>query len=360
MKKKNRVTNPIAHADGGVSEGLGKKLNTNTTASKTLTGTTKSLVENEDAKIRKNYKPVKIDYVKLPDLVAPDAQSFQSYYKKIQGGNIPTKFFEVKSGVFPMKILECIGLDVQEGAKGLLTVSKFSEAYKNGYIKDIVDALNANFKTPDWYLEKNLDKYYTAAKSTYLWEVICQNITAVKLDITNETILYNVRMLALAYFNAPAKMGSKIYEGIKSANENYKKRLREVTAGFEWYDIVTLGLSQAAQEIAWTFIENTFKTKISIPNEDEYARFKAETKTVKTYDKTLEKAIEDIDKKNLTYLENKKFENNETQGQSNQQNSGRGGNEDGGGGNISSTDPTIYIAIGILILIFLLKRKNRQ
>ncbi len=35
MKKKNRVTNPIAHADGGVSEGLGKKLNTNTTATKT-------------------------------------------------------------------------------------------------------------------------------------------------------------------------------------------------------------------------------------------------------------------------------------------------------------------------------------
>lgn len=358
MKKKNRVTNPIAHADGGVSEGLGKKLNTNTTASKTLTGTTKSLVENEDAKIRKNYKPVKIDYVKLPDLVAPDAQSYQSYYKSIQSGNIPTKFFDVKSGVFPMKILECIGLDVQEGAKGLLTVSKFSEAYKNGYIKDIVDTLNANFKTPDWYLERNKDKYYRANDSTYLWEIICQNITATKLDITNETILYNVRMLALAYFNDPETMGSKIYEGIKSANEDYKKRLREVTAGFEWYDIVTLGLSQAAQEIAWTFIENTFKSKISIPNENEYTRFKAEIKTAKTYDDAVQEMILTTEDGNEEYIENKQFENNQLQGQSNQ--NGSGGNEDGGGGNISSTDPTIYIAIGILILIFILKRKNRQ
>lgn len=360
MKKKYRVKNPIAHADGGVSEGFTTKIPSNNTLTKTATGGTKTLVENEEAKIRRNYKPVVIDYIKLPDFVLPEVNDWQKrYLYKFKEGAIPSEFVKLTSGNSSIRILECIELDPQkEGAKGLQVVSKFAEAYKKGYIKEIVDTLNAKFKTPDWYLEKNFDKYYQAANSTYLWELICQFITATKLDITNETTLQNVRMLVLAYFNAPQKMGQKMYEGVNATSKAYYEQLRKAVAGFSVWDIVTLGLTQVAEETTWLFVSDLYNKRINTPNRIEYERFTEEMKTAKTYDKTLKQAINDISPDNKEYLEGKQFEGKKLQGDG--QNSANGEEGDSGAEERTSIDPTIYVAIGILVLIFVLKRKKNR
>lgn len=363
MKKKNRTISlsPLANATGREYTDSGKELNIDTSGVQ---------IFNKKLPPLKPYKPEKCSMFVLPKYKAFNFSQVggptitqRKYVEKcwklaVPQNNLPVEEIREPSTAVLLNIgEETVAVPQFKAANG------FWAAYNNGFIQKVYDKINEFFSKRSWYDEyiKNPKYYGSKDKGGFVWDLIEQNIFAADvLKNPQSDVFENTKVAILRYIMYPQDFMNKGYKGAKEYNEKIADSTRKKITEFNWKDVLSLGINRINKSLSGAYFNKEYRNKITKPNEDIYKKTKETNKDKKNYSDVLFHNA-NILTENPTE-ERQRWDSIQTDSSSAE---GTGYYSNGSGdwnkAEIkNNSDKTILlIAVGILIAIFLLKRKTK-
>lgn len=358
IKNRTIAMNPLANATGRQYTDSKKELNIDTSGVQ---------IYNKKLPPLKPYKPVQCGMFLLP--------KYKEFNFSQKGGPTITqrryvenclglragRTLPVTDGRFPgTAFLLNIGEETVRVPQ-LQAANGFWAAYSNGFIQKVYDKINEFFSKRSWYDEyiKNPRYYGSKDKGGFVWDLIEQNIFAADvLKKPQSDIFENTKVAILRYIMYPQDIVEKGYKEAKEYNERIAKSTRKKITDFDWRDIASLGFNRINKAASEAYFNDEYGDKITKPNEDIYKKTNEANKDKKTYtDVLLNNA--NILTENPTE-ERRRWDRVQTDSSS-AEGTGSYGNGSGDwnkAGIKNNSDKTMLLIVaGILIGIFLLKRK---
>ena len=158
----------------------------------------------------------------------------------------------------------------------------------------------------------------------------------------------------------PEKFVKNGYKDAKEYNDKIADSTRKKITEFDWKDVLSLGINRINKSLSEAYFNEEYKKKITKPNEDIYKKAEETNNLKKTYLQGLE---ENAKKLTADEEEERRRKNDGLQSSGEAEGTGSYSNGSGDWNKAeikNNSDKTILlIAAGILIAIFLLKRKTK-
>lgn len=338
MKRKNRVKNPIAHADGGVSEGK------------------RSIIDRSKLRQTKMFSPTLCELYELPKYPLPDVLEYSP-----MRNNTVERLIELSLKYPSLNYVSVYGFSTSNNEVNTDVWVNFLDLYDRGYIKRIYDAINDYFQN-DFFNAENVEYFdSTPREGFFLIDTIKSVITpyaayrsddakrAILIKFIYDFIVNPMELFDVMYSNAvkflEAQLSLLMNKSITIKHSEHGPIIQDATG-----EDVSVDLMINPQTIPMLMLGATIITWT-------YHRDYRAANAQKT---TYSQAIRDnLKKKGLPTKSLSDSENEDERGNGDYP-QGSGGQEGGGNYENKNSDRSIFlIAIAILVVLFIVKKKSK-
>lgn len=255
------------------------------------------------------------------------------------------------TGHFTYEVFDTITeLKELSNSQSMVVSSAFALAFNKGLLAKIVTDVNTKIANA-----KSFDKNFYL--DSVLREAIFENITISSVALNNSTLLSPLRALCLRYFKYTSKFLSCQLAAIEKQNKVRYDALRAEINQWEWQDIVTLGVNWANKGIGLIELESDYnkvksQNKIiydNISKSDSYSVF-AERLIFFLFGNTAE---------TQSWINGAVDNDNKQRDANNQNNNPPPDSDNGNNDDVGSTNWLLIGAVGILVLIFFIKKSRK-
>lgn len=259
------------------------------------------------------------------------------------------------TGHFTYEVFDTITeLKELSNSQSMVVSSAFALAFNKGLLAKIVTDVNTKIANA-----KSFDKNFYL--DSVLREAIFENITITSVALNKSTLLSPLRALCLEYFKDISWFLSCQLSAIEKQNKVRYDALRAEINQWEWQDIVTLGVNWANKGIGLIELESDYnkvksQNKIiydNISKSDSYLEF-AGRLIFFLFGNTAETQSWINDAVNNAAGGYQSYQNNK-----NQNNNPPPDNDNGNNDDVGSTNWLLIGAVGILVLIFFIKKSRK-
>ncbi|MEE0917128.1 MAG: hypothetical protein UIQ67_02370 [Bacteroidales bacterium] len=242
------------------------------------------------------------------------------------------------------------------GAMAAAVTAAFGRAYESGLLASVVTSVNSKIKS-----KKSLDINYYLSEP--LQESIFENITMSSINVNSTEVLSAVRILCYDYFFDIRNFCSNQRKSVKDYNNTRYHQEYDYINQWTTKDWVTLGLNWANKGIGLVQLENNYKSLVATNNNI----FSSIQKT-ETYDEFSSSICYILFGNNIetqAALNNRRensaggyqwYQNNKNQ---NNNPPPDNDNDNGNNDDVGSTNWLLIGAVGILVLIFFIKKSRK-
>lgn len=347
QKKKAFVSNPLANATGKQYNDSGKTLTLDTSKLKDLNKT-------------KPYKPIECGMYKLPKYFLPDVETAAPY--RNNKTEAVMKLFEKYPS---LDYVSAYHFSTKDSDVNKEVWKKFLSLYDQGYIKRIYNKINGYFEAelPNYTRKNNNTEYFKAGATAgkFLYEIITEEITT-RIGFESSAEKQKILLqLIYDYIYTPETLFEAMYD-------NAKQFLIEEAKKF---DLTIIGIKEDPVLPEW----QTNKDGKSIRLFYRFFNFGAIFDFSLTYNQVIHRDTKKENDKQILYtvaikdnlqqlqVSTKSISQSENEdGRENGDYPTGGGDEDAGGGgnNGKNSDKTmLLLGVGILAVIFFLKKYKR-
>ena len=345
QEKKAFVSNPLANATGKQFVDSGKKF---------------TLEKGSLVKITKPYKPVLCGMYKLPKYFLPDVETAAPYRKNKTEAVM--KLFEKYPS---LDYVSAYHFSTKDSDVNKEVWKKFLSLYDQGYIKRIYNKINGYFEAelPNYTRKNNNTEYFKAGATAgkFLYEIITEEITT-RIGFESSTEKQKILLqLIYDYIYTPEALFEAMYD-------NAKQFLIEEAKKF---DLTIIGIKEDPALPEWQTNKDGKSTRLIYRFFNLGAVFDfsltfnqvIHRDTKKENDKQILYIVAIKDNLQQLQVSTKSISQSENEdGRENGDYPTGGGDEDAGGGgnNGKNSDKTmLLLGVGILAVIFFIKRKKR-
>lgn len=347
QRKKAFVSNPLANATGKQFTNSGKTLTLDTSKLKDLNKT-------------KPYKPVECGMYKLPKYFLPDVETAAPYKKNNPGAVM--KLFEKYPS---LDYVSAYHFSTKDSDVNKEVWRKFLSLYDQGYIKRIYNKINGYFEAelPNYTRKNNNTEYFKAGATAgkFLYEIITEEITT-RIGFESSAEKQKILLqLIYDYIYTPETLFEAMYD-------NAKQFLIEEAKKF---DLTIIGIKEDPALPSW----QTNKDGKSIQLFTHFFNLGAVFDNSLVFNQVIHRDTKKENDKQILYtvalkdnlqqlqVSTKSISQSENEdGRENGDYPTGGGDEDAGGGgnNGKNSDKTmLLLGVGILAVIFFLKKYKR-
>lgn len=345
QEKKAFVSNPLANATGKQFVDSGKKF---------------TLEKGSLVKITKPYKPVLCGMYKLPKYFLPDVETAAPYRKNKTEAVM--KLFEKYPS---LDYVSAYHFSTKDSDVNKEVWKKFLSLYDQGYIKRIYNKINGYFEAelPNYTRKNNNTEYFKAGATAgkFLYEIITEEITT-RIGFESSTEKQKILLqLIYDYIYTPEALFEAMYD-------NAKQFLIEEAKKF---DLTIIGIKEDPALPEWQTNKDGKSTRLiyrffNLGAVFDYSLIYNQVihrDTKKENDKQILYTVALKDNLQQLQVSTKSISQSENEdGRENGDYPTGGGDEDAGGGgnNGKNSDKTmLLLGVGILAVIFFIKRKKR-
>ena len=286
--------------------------------------------------------------------VLPKYDLIQSY-EYATGRLITTKSY----GLFDNNSFPYIENEKVVGAMAAAVTAAFGRAYESRLLASVVTSVNSKIKS-----KKSLDMNYYL--SEVLQESIFENITISSINANSTEVLAAVRTLCLNYFVNPKTFYDSQIKSVKDYNNTRYHQEYDYINQWTTTDILTLGVNWANKGIALVQLENNYESIVAT-NNNIYSMI-PKTESFKGYNTNIILNIFGNNVETQAVLNNyysnstggyQWHQDNKNQDNKNQNNNPPPDNDNGNNDDVGSTNWLLIGAVGILVLIFFIKKSRK-
>ena len=344
QRKKAIVSNPLANATGKQFVDSGKKF---------------TLEKGSPVKIKKPYKPVLCGMYVLPKYFLPDVKTAAPY--RNNKAETVMKLFEKYPS---LDYVSAYHFSTKDSEINKAVWSKFLDLYEQGFIKRIYNKINGYFdaELPNYIKKENNTEYFKAGTTTekFLYETISNEITT-RIGFESSAEKQKILLqLIYDYIYTPETLFEAMYD-------NAKQFLIEEAKKF---DLTIIGIKEDPVLPEWQTNKDGKSTRLFYRFFNLGAVFDnslafnqvIHRDTKKENDKQILYTVAIKDNLQQLQVSTKSISQSENEDGRENGDYPTGGDEDAGdsGNNGKSSDKTmLLLGVGILAVIFFIKRNKR-
>lgn len=278
-------------------------------------------------------------------------------YDLIQSYNYATgRLITIKSyGLFDNEHFPKIENDKISGAMAAAVTTAFGRAYEKGLLSEVVNLVNSKIKSA-----KSLEMDYYL--KTVLYESIFEKITMSSINANSTEVLAAVRTICVGFFENQTDFYASQKKSVKDYNNKRYHQEYDYINQWTTKDWVTLGLNWANKGIGLVQLENNYKSLVATNNNIYSSIQKNETFISYISNITLSVFGNNVETQAAlnNYITNlaaggyQWYQNNKNQNNNPPPDNDNGNNDDAG-----STNWLLIGGVGILVLIFFIKKSRK-